>query len=150
PGAFSVSNSGALTFRTGINSATQLTWFDRAGKQLGLVGAPGNYATPALSPDEKYVAVTRRDGQADIWILELARNAFSRFTFNPAEDSTPVWSPDGKTIAFESLRDVPGIYQKAASAAGQEELVTKVPGIQSVNHWSPDGKYILFFGANAK
>jgi eukaryotic-like serine/threonine-protein kinase len=149
-GAFSVSNNGTLAFRSGIGTVTQLTWFDRTGKQLGVAGAPGNYTMPALSPDEKYVAVTRTDGQSDIWILELARNAFSRFTFDPAEDSDAVWSPDGKTIAFRSLRDGPAIYQKPAGGAGQEELVAKIPGLQAVNHWSPDGKYLLFFGTNTK
>lgn len=149
-GAFSVSNNGTLAFRSGINTPTQLTWFDRSGKQLGVAGVPGNYTMPALSPDGKYVAVTRMDGQADIWILELARNAFSRLTFNPAADISPVWSPDGKMIAFESYRDGPAIYRKAASGAGQEELVVKVPGLNSVNHWSPDGKYLLFFASNLR
>jgi len=148
--AFSVSNSGALTFRTGGSAATQLTWFDRNGKQVGVAGLPGNYTTPALSPDEKYVAVTRADAQSDIWILELARNAFSRFTFSPAADADPVWSLDGKMIAFRSLRDGPAIYQKPSSGAGQEELVVRVPGLNALNHWSPDGKYLLFFATNAK
>src|SRR5262249_20020430 len=64
--AFSVSNNGTLTFRRDAGT-TQLTWFDRDGKQLDSVGSPAKYEQPVLSPDGKMVAVTRRDTQADIW-----------------------------------------------------------------------------------
>ena len=145
--AFSVSDNGALTFRTGDASTTQLTWFDRNGKRLDQVGPPGSYLHPALSPDQTRLAVTRTDTQADIWVLDLARNAFSRFTFHPARDIFPVWSPDGSKIAWQRGLS---IYQKSASGAGQEELVMQMPGQVILNQWSPDGKHLLSFVINTK
>src|SRR6185503_727739 len=55
-GAFSVSRNGTLLYRTGGGPELyQFEWFDRSGKSLGTVGPPGEYAEPALSPDEKRV-----------------------------------------------------------------------------------------------
>ena len=64
---------------------TQLAWFDRAGKELGRLGQPEDQQTPTISPDQKRVAVARRDpqGETDIWLLELARDTSTRFTFHP-------------------------------------------------------------------
>ena len=58
--AFSVSTNGMLAYRTGGVRTTQLAWFDRAGRLLGSVGPAGAYRDPALSPNEKRLAVARR------------------------------------------------------------------------------------------
>ena len=61
--AFSVSPDGTLAYRTGGGVKTQLAWFDRAGKELGRLGQPEEQLTPRISPDQKRVAVARRDAQ---------------------------------------------------------------------------------------
>lgn len=68
--------------------------------------------TPAVSPDGTRVAytvtsydVTENRGNADIWIVPVAGGAPRRLTSNPASDSGPVWSPDGRRLAFVSRRD---------------------------------------------
>ena len=57
--------------------AEQVAWLDRVGRVLETVGPPGDYVAPALSPDEKRLAFTRRDDQAagDIWTLDLTPEA---------------------------------------------------------------------------
>ena len=60
----------------------QLVWFNRAGEELGVVGTPDVYGLPALSPDEKSVAVTKSNpsiGAPDIWRLDVLRGIPSRF-----------------------------------------------------------------------
>src|SRR3989454_155521 len=118
---FSVSQTGVLAYNSGGSGKTQLAWMDRGGKQNGLVGPPGNYLRPLLSPDEKRVAVDDVDlqGNRDVWIIELGRGNPSRFTFDPAIDVAPVWSPDGSRIVFGSNREgtlnLLNLYQKPAS-----------------------------------
>ena len=86
---FTVSENGVLAFQRGaVRSSVQLVWHDRSSKQTSLV-EPDYYASPRLSPDGQRVAVTVFDTQAggtDIWILELARNMRTRFTFSPGFD----------------------------------------------------------------
>ena len=127
---FSVSQTGVLVYRSGFSDNAQLTWFDREGKQLGTVGPTGGYNSPWLSPDEKRVAFGRvepQGGGSDIWLIELARGTLTRFTFDPASDQYPLWSPDGSRIVFGSDRDgVLNLYQKAASGAGQRRSAPQI------------------------
>jgi Tol biopolymer transport system component len=104
-GLFAVSHTGALVYRTGAGAKMSLTWVDATGHPAGTVGESGEYAYPAISPDGTRIAVAMGPVQTrDIWILDVGRGTSTRFTFDPARDDAPVWSPDGKNIVFASSR----------------------------------------------
>ena len=104
--AFTVALNNTVVFHQGTGSSlSQLTWYDRSGKELGRVGEVGILANPSLSPDGHRVAFDVADPKAkniDVWIHDLPHDASTRFTFDPAEETTGVWSRDGKTIAYRS------------------------------------------------
>jgi eukaryotic-like serine/threonine-protein kinase len=126
----------------------QLTWFDRTGKKLETVGPTGLYFDPELSPDERRLAVALRDPQSqqsDIHLFDLAGGAVTRFTFDPKEDATPVWSPDGSRLIWASWRDAEvNLFQKAASGAGQDEVLWRSAYRKVADDWSTDGRFILY------
>jgi dipeptidyl aminopeptidase/acylaminoacyl peptidase len=104
--AFSVAWNGTVVYhqRTG-SSLSQLTWYDRSGKELGRVGEPGLLANPRISPDGNRISVDIADPKEkniDVWIYDLRHQGLTRFTFDPAEETTAVWSRDGNQIAFRS------------------------------------------------
>jgi len=145
--AFSASSQGTLAWRSERDLKTQLTWFDRYGNEAGRIGEPEEQFIPRLSPDEKRVAVTRRDpqGQGDIWLLELARATGTRLTSHPAIDMAPMWSPDGARIIFSSNRDGPfNLYQRVSSGAAGEELLLKSSDSKYPTDWSSDGRFLLY------
>jgi eukaryotic-like serine/threonine-protein kinase len=153
PGAglahFSVSTNGVLAWRTGSPAEPmQLTWFDRRGRRIGTLGEPGVYVRPVLSPDERSLAVCRQESptNTDIWVLDVARGASRRLTFDPHHDCGPTWSPDGSRIAFRSDRRAPGgIYQKRADGSGDDELVIESKDSPlSVSDWSADGRFLVY------
>jgi Tol biopolymer transport system component len=149
---FSVSTNGALAYRGGTQS-TRLVWVDRTGKDISVVGPPGEYRNAAISPDEKAVLVDRYDPQAagrDLWLYDLARATASRFTFDPADDSDAVWSPDGKSVIFSSDRNGRrGLYQKAATGVGQEEnLMQSEDRLLWTRDWSSDGRFVAYVASN--
>ncbi|MDA2931469.1 protein kinase, partial [Acidobacteria bacterium AH-259-O06] len=136
---FSVSENGVLVYHSGGTANSRLVWLDRAGKQLGLVGEPGPYGQIVLSPDEKRVAVGRA---GDTWLLELSSGIFSRFTFSGAGD--PIWSPDGRQIAFGSNRKgVTDLFQKTMGGGGEEVLFESEDN-KWIEDWSPDGRFIVY------
>ncbi|MGP8245250.1 MAG: TolB family protein, partial [Bryobacteraceae bacterium] len=147
---FAASPNGVLVWRNGSSgSQSRLQWFDRNGRKLGTVSDPADFSSPALSPDEKKLAVGIMDPQTktrDIWVIDLVRGTKTRLTFDPADDLNPVWSPDGTRIAFTSNRKGErDIYQKPADGSGQEELLLEAKdGQKNLEDWSPDGKYLLY------
>jgi serine/threonine protein kinase/Tol biopolymer transport system component len=151
--AFSVSNTGTLAYGTGASNSTplRLTWVDRQGKVVGVVGDDGNYRGVDLSPDGSHVATHRHDGDGgDVWVTDISRRTTSRFTFDAAQDnSSPIWSPDGKEIAFGSRRAGKwGIYRKSSNNAGNEEKLTESHLQILPMAWAPDGRSLAYWESN--
>ena len=146
---FSVSENGVLVMRTGGINNNQLIWFDRAGKQLGPLTARGGYNSPALSPDDKSVAVSRVDfltGTAsDIWLIDLQRGTQVRLTNDPAGDSYPAWSPAGDRIAFLSARNgQSSIYEKLSNGSAAEQPLLSSGELKFNPTFSPDGQFVMY------
>jgi len=151
---FSVSDNGVLTYMTGRFAAGQPALFDRGGKLLSSVGPMGEYFNIFFSPDEKRVAAAITDAQSgtrDVWLVDIVRGTPTRFTFDPAEDFLPIWSPDGSRIVFASDRDGPGnLYQKSASGAGNEEELLKTNERKWPADWSRDGRFVIYTNLSQK
>jgi Tol biopolymer transport system component/predicted Ser/Thr protein kinase len=137
-----------------LPSSRRLVWVDRRGTQVGELDAPPGFGFPVLSPDQRRVAVRVADpatGTGDIWTIDIARGIKTRLTFDPGDDATPVWSPDGARIIFGASRDsaatVPNaIYQRAANGTGADEQLFSAPAGEIIAPLSssPDGSFVLF------
>jgi Tol biopolymer transport system component/predicted Ser/Thr protein kinase len=150
-----VSENGMLLYQTGGDSGgtNQFGWYDRSGKSLGPVGAPGPVWDPAISPDEKSVVFDRASrAVSDLWVRDLSRGTETRFTSNASSNLSPVWSPKGDRIVFASNRKggVFNLYQKAASGSGQDELLLPNSLIDAAHQWSRDGRFIVYVEIDPK
>jgi serine/threonine protein kinase/Tol biopolymer transport system component len=145
-GLFASSQNGVLAYLSGSAAGEKLMWFDRSGKPLGTLGPPSS-TNPAISQNGTTVAAQILDsqrGQSDIWLYELLRGTASRFTFGPQASNFPVWSPDGKYIAFRSTRDGPGgLHQKSTTGTAREEVLDESSANKHPDDWSRDGRYII-------
>ncbi len=153
-GDFSVSEGGVLAYRSGGFLNTQPIWFNRAGKQLGAIGARGNYLNLSMLPDQKQVAAARIDADTsrrDIWLIDLVRGITSRFTFGPLNNWLPLWSPDGSRIVFTSSREGgQGLYEKLLSGTGREEVLLKSATTIYPTDWAPDRRVLLYDSTDPK
>jgi serine/threonine protein kinase len=153
--SFSLSENGVLVFDPSGNTQTgQLIWVDRRGNQVGSLNVMGSASRPALSPDEKRFVIDRIDphtGNTDLWLYDATGENATRFTFDSANDSFPIWSPDGSRIVWASTRGGPfNLYQKAASGAGLDELLLKSDNDAIPNDWSADGRLIVYSAPDPK
>jgi Tol biopolymer transport system component/tRNA A-37 threonylcarbamoyl transferase component Bud32 len=147
--AATVSLRGDLAYESGGFAKSRLLWYDRAGRELGTAGPPGAYIEPALSPNGKWLAVTRADPatlSTEVWLLDLERSQFRRAVLNPDFfSSTPVWSSDGERIAF-AVYPTGEVYVKSAFRAEPEKLLYRSSSFSPLDDWSADGS-LLFLTA---
>jgi dipeptidyl aminopeptidase/acylaminoacyl peptidase len=106
-GDFDVAGDGTLAYvdASGATSpaARTLVWVDRQGGEEPLGAPPRPYFHPRVSPDGTRVAVAIEDQENDIWVWDLTRRTLDRLTFGPAADFAPVWTPDGRRLAYFSM-----------------------------------------------
>jgi len=121
----------------------QLKWFDRKGKETGLLGEPGTWVFNRISPDGRRVVTVRAGDLADIWLLETGRGVASRLTTGPTVHLRPIWSPDGRTILF-SLGPSFNLFRASLERGGDAERVTEAPARHMPDDWSRDGRYVLY------
>jgi serine/threonine-protein kinase len=123
-----------------------VSWLDSAGKTQPLRAIPGRYFFPRISPDGKRLAVIAADGgNLDVWVYEWERDTLSRLTFTPEAEQSPVWSSDGRHLAFQSFRNgPPNLYWMRADGAGDTVRLTESKNTQSPYSISPDGKRLAF------
>jgi len=149
-GIFAASDSGILSYAMGSSAATnsKLLWFDRNGKETAETGTPAQYAEPSLSPDGGELAVVILDpatGSPSVWVYNLARGTKTRLTFSAGVNAEPVWSPDGKVIAFNSSRSGEiNLYEKAADGTGSTTPLVVDESNEFFPTWSSDGRYVLY------
>ncbi len=145
--SFSVSNTGVLLYASPLaRGATQLPWLDREGKTLGTVGEVSTYVNPAVSRDDRDVAVqvVGASQRGDVWILN-AEGKQTRMTFDPAGSGAPIWSPDGLRIAFAGIRQgAATLRQKLVSGAADEEELVNKQGSVTPTDWSADGRFVAY------
>ncbi len=148
-GVFASSLNGVLAYQggnTGVNS--QLVMFDRTGKELKTVGAPGDLIYHRVSPDGQRVAVSVLDASVmnyQLWLYDLFREKETRLTFGPHRSRNPAWAPDGNTIMFglneEGQYD---LFEKRVDGTGSEELVLETQSSKYPTDWSTDGRFVAY------
>jgi eukaryotic-like serine/threonine-protein kinase len=150
--AFWISDNGVLVYRSGGETGYQILWADRDGKREMLTAPTTDtrIGDPRISPDGSRIAIERDASQSggqefDVWTYEPARRVMTRLTFGQGRSQRPVWSPDGRQIAFNNDRTGTWqIYVKDAGGNGQEQLLTEGLNAKAAKDWSRDGRYILY------
>jgi len=150
---FAFSLTGSLVYVQGSveTPQTTLVLVDRQGVARPLTQHRASYLYPRFSPDGRRVAVAISEGSnRDLWVLDLARDALTRLTFEGGLNTYPAWSPEGKRIVFRSTRaGSMNLYWKPADGSGAEERLTTSDSAWAPTSFSPDGKWLLFDEASA-
>jgi serine/threonine protein kinase/Tol biopolymer transport system component len=149
---YSLSATGTLVYVMGgvQSEKRRLVWVNRNGSEQPLAAPAHAYFAPRLSPDGRRVAVGITEQDNQIWLFDLSRETLTRFTFEGNANLNPTWTPDGKRIAFDSIKGGTALnifWQLADGSGGREQLSTS-EYTQVPFSWSPDGQVLAFFEVN--
>jgi len=144
---YAVAANGTLLYSGGgmLLPERSLLWVDRQGAATPVAKIKRPFSNPDLSPDGKRVAVTVEAQTYDVWLLDIERDSLTRLTFGK-DDGSPVWSPDGRRLAYQSSQaGAYNIYFRNSDGSGSEERLTVDQDHSTTPlSFSPDGKSLLF------
>jgi len=124
-------------------------WLDSSGKIQPLIATPGAYLHPRFSPDGRRLALTMSTSSGrDIYVYELGRETMTRLTFG-GHSSFPVWTPDGKHIAFQLSASGLGIEWVRSDGSGEPQQILAAQNPTTLWSFSPDGRHLAYFESNS-
>lgn len=136
-----------MVYLSGKSSAVILTvaWMESTGKIHPLLPSPGFYFAPRFSPDGKRIALAvGAPGAGDIQVYDWQHDTITRLTFTHT-NLYPVWTPDGKHIAFQSQSGgANSLWWIRADGAGEPQPLLESKGTLIPSSFSPDGQRLAF------
>jgi serine/threonine-protein kinase len=153
---YGLSRRGDLVFVPGglynpdADRQRALVWVDRKGQESPIGAPPRTYATARVSPDGTRIALDVRDQTNDIWIWDLNRRTLTTLNRHPAQDLSPLWTPDSRRIIWTTTRagGNPNLFVQSADGTGTPQRLTNHPANQFPTSITADGRAVLLFGSS--
>ncbi|MGH7724342.1 MAG: protein kinase domain-containing protein [Candidatus Eiseniibacteriota bacterium] len=143
------SGNGVLLFPAARVVSARAVWYGRDGREQGVFPIPpAQYTEFVLSPDGGRIAIVRNttSTSSDVWIADANHGTLTRLTFDGIQRFNLQWSPDGRKLAYTSVRGGgQQLYIRSADGSDDEEVLYESGNpFKSALQWTDDGKYILF------
>lgn len=131
------------------NASAHLFTFQPETKTLSrITTGEWNDIAPALSPDRKRLAfASDRDGDWDLYVLQLTDGGLTQVTNTPQYDSAPSWSPDGEWLAFETYLNENLDVSVVNVNSGEQIPLTEHAASDHSPAWAPDGRHVAFISS---
>jgi serine/threonine-protein kinase len=146
--AFDVSRNGTLVYLKASDwiRPHRVVWVDRSGNERTLMAEEGQWAEPRLSPDHRWLAVTRTDPGWQIWLYDLSRQVTSQLTRSEGVSFGAVWMPDSRSIIHSIETPVYDLRRLPIDGSTPQMLVA-TPFDKKAVSVSPDGRVVAYFEA---
>ncbi len=145
---FSTSATGDLIYQEALPPPrSRIVLRGRDGKVMRTLEAPAASQWPSFDPQGTHVAIQGNDENTveELWTIDLERGFSYRLNAAHGSNQRPVWSPDGRRIAFMSNRaGAYDLYAMNADGTGDEELLVKSPHTKTPVGWSMDGRFLVY------
>jgi len=146
--AYSSSSTGALVFQRGTNEQDRkLEWIDLESGQRTDLGTRGQLYFPTISPDGS-TAVVEVYGESqegvDLWLVDLGNGLRTRFTFDPSDESSAVWGPDGAHVYYVARSEEGGrVFRRSVDGTVDAEELWRDETFLRVTDVASDESHLL-------
>jgi serine/threonine-protein kinase len=150
PASFDISRNGVLVFAMGEQGVAdaRLTWVDHLGQVEPLSQVPpAAYYAARISPDGSKVVVFTLEERFNLLLLDLERGQNRMLAGEDADDTWPLWTPDGSRVVFNSNRHggpTMHLFSRPWDGSEPAELVAEMAAPPQPHAWTPDGSVLLF------
>jgi len=144
---YSVADDGTLAYLSGgaVKGDSNLVLVDRKGDMRTISRAPGFFGEATITSDGQRIAVRMFAANDDLWTVDISEGLPLRLTSEPGDEIGPVWTPDGRHVAFSRiLVGTTGIFWKAADGTGAVEELSSGRSPRYPGSFSPDGNTLAF------
>ena len=142
-GKLAISRNGTIAFASGAFGSVSLVEIARDGSERDAGAAARFFGTPRLAPDGRRIALSVTEtGATDIWTFDRIAKTLTRLTFDGA-GSRPVWTRDGRRIAYSSGGDLNDISWIPADGSASAEALVGGPDDQFAGDFMPDDRSLV-------
>ena len=146
--AFDVSTNGTLVYlpASSFEAETELVFATRAGIVQPALPMADRYDHPSLSPDGTQIAVDLKPKGAgsDIWVFPVGSARGTRITDHPGQELSPLWTPDGRELIYNSERPTYDIWRRLSDASEPPRAVIGGGYDRLPSSVSPDGRLVAY------
>ena len=152
---FSVSDTGMLAYVSVESSASPVSWVSASQQISALRPTAAMWSDPTFSRDGSRLAMTLHDSRrSDIWLYDWSRDALSRLTLHPYSSFKPVWTADGRRVAFSMPRSgdaaVFNISWQRSDGSGELQRLTQGVNGQIASSFDPTGRHLALIELDPK
>jgi eukaryotic-like serine/threonine-protein kinase len=143
--AYDVSRTGTLVFVRASESRQRndIRWVSRAGIPSAPLIPAGPWVEPRVSPNEAWIALTRSEERASVWLFDVARGVLTPLSRSAGSAFAPTWLPDSRGVVHVVETPAYDIALTRLDASPTDTLI--VSGVDKVpSDVSPDGQLIAF------
>ncbi len=142
--AFAVSATGTLVYQKASERKLdrRVVWTDRAGNERPAIAEAGQWAEPRLSPDGRWIAITRMDPR-QIWLYDVSRRVLTQLTRSEGVSFNAVWLPDSRSIIHTVETPVYDLHRAPIDGSAHDTIVA-TPYDKMAASVSPDGRLVVY------
>ncbi|MFN0149379.1 MAG: protein kinase domain-containing protein, partial [bacterium] len=143
--AFDVSGDGKLLYvpQPGAGTGDELIWLDRKGAATPALDTRSSWVQPRVSPDGRRVLARKSATECELWILDTYRGSMARIA-QGSDNHDPVWSPDGRRIAFQKLNARGEMVTLSVQGPREVATIPNDQGAGAPQSWVAGGNLFAF------
>ncbi len=143
---FAVSDNGTLAYLKASewNVDRRVIWSDRSGNEAPALPDGGSWAEPRLSPDARWIALTRTEPKRDLWLFNRSRKVVTQVTRAQGTAFNAQWLPDSRSIIYTFEDPVYDLHRIPIDASAPDTAIVETAYDKRAASISPDGRMLAY------